>query len=74
MGRLGDNRRMADPAPRPTLRLVLDVDTATQPITGLFAGPGLDATPFRGWIDLVALLDEALSAEARAGDIRPELI
>lgn len=43
------------------VRLTLDLVSGAEPITGTVRPPGRAPQPFVGWIDLVALLEEAVS-------------
>jgi hypothetical protein len=54
------------PAGDHTLRLTLDVDTLTQPISGRITG-GTRQWRFSGWLELAVALQDAI-AERSAGE------
>lgn len=63
--RTGSVRGVSDvEGPDDRVRLMLDLLRGAEPITGTVGVPGRAPQPFVGWIDLVALLEEAVSAGA----------
>jgi hypothetical protein len=57
-----------DPSHTEIVRLVIDVRAGSDPIAGALVQPAAQATVFRGWLSLAALIDSA----NRFGEKRPE--
>jgi hypothetical protein len=54
-------------APR-TLRVELDLELGTEPLSGVVRDGSGAETPFRGWLELIQLVDRLRSTSAELGE------
>lgn len=51
------------------IQIVIDLDSATGPISGLLSANGGQARPFAGWVALAREIDTALASAAESRDV-----
>lgn len=54
------------------IRLTLDLDPYTVPVTGTLVAASGDESPFTGWVGLTRAIELALAAARSGGKPRPE--
>jgi hypothetical protein len=63
----GNDERMV-----PARKLHVELDFGDDgSISGIVTGPGMQARPFGGWLELVAIVEQAATSARQSGELRP---